>query len=298
MLSTIVRLKFIKSNIMSDIIKDRQVLVDTYIPISRTDIFGNIIYVNDAMCALTEYSREELIGKNHRILRCPLEASHKYQTMWEHITSGKIWDGEVKNRTKNGKTFWINAHIHPIFDEYNKIIGYQALRENITYKKELEFLSSHDPLTGIYNRSKFDELLNYEIEQFYRYNKVFSIAICDFDNFKIVNDTYGHQTGDDVLIQSSKIIEKVIRESDVLARWGGEEFTLLLPHTNKDKAELVLEKIRKSIQNNKLQSVGHITISCGLSEVRKGDTVSSLMKRIDDALYHAKENGRNKITIF
>jgi diguanylate cyclase (GGDEF)-like protein/PAS domain S-box-containing protein len=283
---------------MSDIIKDRQVLVDAYIPISRTDLLGNIIYVNDAMCALTEYSREELIGKNHRILRCPTEAAQKYQTMWQQITNGKIWDGEVKNRTKNGRIFWVNAHIHPIFDEQHNLTGYQALRENITDKKELEFLSTHDNLTGVYNRSKFDELLNYEMEQFYRYKKVFSLAICDFDNFKIVNDTYGHQVGDDVLIQSIKVIKDAIRESDVLARWGGEEFTLLLPHTSKDKAELVLEKIRESIQNNKLKSVGNITVSCGLSEVRQDDTITSLMKRIDDALYHAKENGRNKTTVY
>lgn len=273
-------------------------LIDNYIPISRTDIHGNITYVNDAMCALTGYSSTELIGQNHRVLRCPSESTQKYKYMWHKITKGKIWEGEVKNRTKNGKVFWIHAHIHPIFDKHSNIIGYQALRENITDKKELEFLSSHDRLTGIYNRSKFDELLDYELKQFNRYGKTFSLAICDFDNFKIINDTYGHQVGDEVMVQSVNIISNIIRESDLFARWGGEEFTLLLPNTNQENAKLLLEKIRTAIQDYHFKVIGKFTLSCGLSEVKAEDTAISIMTRIDDALYHSKNNGRNRVTIY
>lgn len=279
-------------------VQEANILIDTYIPTSRTDLSGNITHINSAMSALTGYSKEELVGKSHRILRDKTEDTDKYKHMWEQITKGKIWQGEVKNRTKSGKLYYVNAHVHPIFDETNKIIGYQALREDITDKKELEFLSSHDKLTNIYNRSKFDELLEYELERYSRYNKIFSLAMLDLDFFKNVNDTYGHQVGDRVLVQIVQIIKNEIRESDVLARWGGEEFTLLFPYTNKNEAKIVIEKIRIAIEKHSFELIGTLTISCGLSEIVEKDTAFSIIQRIDSALYEAKESGRNKIVIF
>ncbi len=278
-------------------IKKAQNLIDQYIPISRTDISGNITHINQAMCNLTGYTKEELLGKNHRILRFPTEKVEKYKAMWESITSGRVWEGEVKNLAKCGEEYWVNAHIHPIYDDHNNIVAYQALREDITHKKELEYLSSHDKLTNIYNRSKFDELLEYEIGQFSRYKKVFSLAIFDLDYFKNINDTYGHQIGDEVLQESVLLIKSMIRDSDVLARWGGEEFTLLLSNTNKDEALIVVNKIVHSIQEHPFKSIDGLTISCGLSEITKEDSIISLIKRIDDALYTAKKNGRNQVTL-
>lgn len=273
-------------------------LIDNYIPTSRTDLNGDITHINSAMSTLTGYSKKELVGKNHRILRDKTEEIETYEQMWEQITKGKVWQGEVKNRTKDGKLYYANAYVHPIFDEKKKIIGYQALREDITDKKELEFLSSHDKLTDVYNRSKFDELLAYELERYSRYNKTFSLAMMDLDFFKNVNDTYGHQVGDRVLVEIVKIIKNEIRESDVLARWGGEEFTLLLPYTNKDEAKIVVEKIRVAIEKYLFELVGTMTISCGLSEIVKNDTAFSIIQRIDSALYEAKENGRNTIITY
>ncbi len=276
-------------------IKDAQMLIDKYVPLSRTDLEGKITYANKAMCEISGYTLEELVGKNHRIIRYPDEKKEKYEELWKKITSGSTWEGEVKNISKYGETYWINVHIHPILNERNIRIGYQALRENITHKKELEFLASNDSLTNIYNRNKFDTLLEYEIEQWNRYEKTFSMAIFDLDHFKNVNDTYGHQVGDYVLVESVNIMKASIRKSDVLARWGGEEFILLLPHTNRDEAEIVVEKIRESIDKFLFDKVNHITISCGFSEVIKDDTSYSILKRVDDALYEAKNTGRNKI---
>ncbi len=278
-------------------IRDAQAIIDKYVPMSKTDIQGNIIDVNEAMCDLCGYTKEELIGKNHRILRFPNEKAEKYKEMWKEISHGGIWEGEVKNVDKCGETYWVNAHIHPIIDENKKQVGYQALRENITNRKELEFLSSHDRLTNIYNRGKFDSLLEYELEQFSRYNKIFSLAMLDLDHFKNVNDTFGHQVGDDVLIRFVQIVKTLVRDSDVFARWGGEEFVLLLPHTNKGEAKIVIEKIRKTIDEYIFETVGNVTFSAGVSESIKNDTLSSFVKRIDDALYEAKDSGRNKIVI-
>ena len=279
-------------------IRDAQALIDKYIPMSQTDLTGDITMVNQAMCDLTGYSEHELIGKNHRIIRFPTEKAKKYKEMWKEISGGGIWEGEVKNIAKCGQTYWVDAHIHPILDDEDNTIGYQALRQDITDKKKLEFLSSHDTLTSIFNRGKFDGLLQYEIEQFIRYKKTFSMAIFDLDHFKDVNDTYGHQVGDDVLVQSVNIMKSSIRESDVLARWGGEEFVLLLSQTNRDEAKIVVEKIRKSIESYKFDIVGEVTVSGGLSEVVEDDTPESILKRIDDALYIAKDSGRNKVVVY
>lgn len=278
-------------------LQEAQGLVNNYIPISQTDLAGNITYVNEAMCKLTKYSKNELIGKNHRILRYPKEEVSQYKEMWETISNGKVWKGEIKNLTKYANVYWTKIHIHPILNKTNEIIGYKALREDITNKKELEYLSSHDKLTSILNREKFDTLLEYELEQYSRYENTFSLAIFDLDFFKKVNDTYGHQIGDQILIQSVKVIQKTIRESDVLARWGGEEFVLLLPHTHQHEAKTVCEKIRKSIEETEFTDIGHITVSCGVSTVINEDSASSFFKRIDDALYKAKNNGRNKVEI-
>lgn len=279
-------------------LQEAQTIINKYVPLSRTDIHGKITHVNTAMSELTGYKKDELIGKSHKILSLPSEKKELYQEMWSKITSGNIWENEIKNRNKYEEIFWSNLHIHPLFDNDNNIVGYQSLRENITEKKELEYLSSHDNLTSLFNRHHFNEVLKNEVEQYKRYSSNnFSLAILDLDYFKKVNDTYGHQVGDDILIETAHIMNGSIRESDVLARWGGEEFVLLLPHTNKHEAKIVVEKIRTSLENYIFETVGQVTISGGLSEINQGDTSTSLLKRIDDALYKAKDSGRNQVQV-
>jgi diguanylate cyclase (GGDEF)-like protein/PAS domain S-box-containing protein len=278
-------------------LKRAQVLIDRYIPISQTDLKGNITYVNQAMCNLTKYPKEALVGKNHRILRYSPKQKEQFKQMWSEITQGKMWEDEVINRAKDGTIFWVYIHIHPIFDDKNHIMGYQALREDITDKKNLEFLSSHDKLTSIYNRAKFDELLEQAIREYKQEGLLFSLAILDIDHFKKVNDNYGHLVGDSVLIESVKSIKDTIRRSDILARWGGEEFVLLLPNTSIKEAKSILEKIRASIEATTFEKVGHITISAGVSQMSREETSTTLLKKIDDALYEAKESGRNRVVV-
>jgi len=276
-------------------LEQAQAMIDKYIPISETDLDGNITYINDAMSKLTGYTKDELIGKNHRILRCQTCKKETYKELWRSIIKNKFWGGELRNIDKYGKQFWVNAHIHPIYNKDKDIIGYQALRENITDKKDLEFLAAYDKLTTVYNRNKFDEVFEYEIEQYKRYKNKLSLAIFDIDNFKNINDTYGHLAGDHVLIQCADIIKNSIRESDVLARWGGEEFVILFTHTKADEAKIVAEKIRKSIEEFLFDTVENVTISCGLSEISDNDTANTFLKRADSALYQAKHSGKNKV---
>jgi len=154
-----------------------------------------------------------------------------------------------------------------------------------------------DSLTGVYNRNKLDELFENEIQRVKRYGKHFSIAIIDIDKFKNFNDTYGHLIGDEVLVMLAQCVNNNVRDSDIFARWGGEEFVILFIETSVNEAKIVAEKIKDKIQDLHHQTAGGITASFGITEYIENDTLEGIFKRCDDALYMAKENGRNRVEI-
>lgn len=160
-------------------------------------------------------------------------------------------------------------------------------------EKVLEYLSTIDPLTQIYNRRKFNKLLDYEIKKFKRYKRSFSLILCDIDKFKDTNDTYGHDVGDLVLKEFSRLLKDSIRESDSVARWGGEEFIILIPNSTLENSQKLTNKIKNDIESHKFNNAGKITASFGLSNFNENDTKETIIKRIDIALYKAKDNGRN-----
>jgi diguanylate cyclase (GGDEF)-like protein len=164
-------------------------------------------------------------------------------------------------------------------------------------EKELVELATIDPLTAIANRRKFDEALQYELNRDSRYRHALSIIFCDLDYFKKINDQHGHKIGDDALREFASLISCHTRNTDIVARWGGEEFVLLLPETDIKKAASIAEKLRAEIENNRFSYVGNITASFGVTEYVPGDNEISFIKRADDALYLAKENGRNRVEI-
>ena len=159
--------------------------------------------------------------------------------------------------------------------------------------EELERLSVTDALTQLYNRRKTDETLAQEIERAHRYKNSFSVILLDIDKFKDVNDTYGHQTGDAVLIQISKLLSVNVRKIDTLGRWGGEEFFIINTETNPDKAVEFSEKIRSIIAAYNFDKVGKVTCSFGVTHYIHGDTQDTILARCDEALYTAKNSGRN-----
>ncbi len=161
--------------------------------------------------------------------------------------------------------------------------------------KELQILATIDKLTGIYNRKKIDEITNNEIQRNKRYNHIFACAIIDIDYFKKVNDSCGHLVGDEVLKHISSLISNNIRKTDFIGRWGGEEFLVILPETKKEDMLTILEKIRKTVEEDTIKEVGKKTISVGATVFKKDDDINSIIKRADEALYEAKESGRNKI---
>lgn len=176
-----------------------------------------------------------------------------------------------------------------------------SLKEEIIQRKEiekkLEHLATIDPLTLLHNRRKFDQLFDYEIEKDRRYQLGLSLIYCDIDNFKNINDTYGHDVGDEILITFATLLKKSLRESDIVARWGGEEFIVLIPSKTAVVAAKIAEKMRKSVEANEFANVGTVTASFGVTHYLNGDNKKTMIKRADEALYKAKENGRNRVEV-
>jgi two-component system cell cycle response regulator len=168
-------------------------------------------------------------------------------------------------------------------------------RMQFIYNKKLVEMSIHDPLTGIFNRFKFDEELRDWISYSKRYKTPMSLVIFDFDDFKKINDNYGHLEGDKVLIEAVKLIKSNIRSTDVFARWGGEEFVVLLPNTEKQPALELTERLRTAVAGHTFDNAGNITCSFGVASLKEHDDFSSLLHRADKMLYVAKYAGKNTV---
>lgn len=175
------------------------------------------------------------------------------------------------------------------------LIGAALARKRLA--GELEHQASHDVLTGLNNRRKFEELLHQELERTSRYQRPFAVIMFDIDHFKRINDRHGHDIGDAVLSELAAIIREQVRDSDVPARWGGEEFIVLLPETGTEGARQAAEGLRRRIAGTLFTGAGRVTISLGVTQYQPGDSLDSLVKRADEALYRAKEEGRNRVVV-
>lgn len=273
-------------------------IVDKYVITSKTDLQGYITYASASFCKISGYTKEELIGKNHNISRHPDMKKESFQDMWATIKEGKCWTGEVKNRTKDGGFYWVDTVVSPVFNLNGEICEYMAVRQDITDKKRIEELSVTDRLTGVFNRVKLDDVLENETVRFKRYGASFCVIIFDIDLFKNVNDKFGHLAGDNVLRHVACNTKKNIRETDILGRWGGEEFLIICPNTNIKGAVATAEKVRKFMESYNYPDVGKVTASFGISEFTDDDDdKENIVRRADEALYKAKANGRNRVEI-
>ena len=279
-------------------------IVDENVLTSSTDLDGNITYASEAFCEISGYSKDELIGTNHRIIRHSDMKESTYKELWETITSGKTWKGEIKNKKKNGDYYWVKASISPVFDNKGKIISYTAVREDITDKKIIEEISITDGLTNIYNRRYFDEIFPKIINEAKRKNELVAFVFMDIDHFKQYNDNYGHQKGDEVLINFAACLKQSLhRSSDYTFRLGGEEFAVVYQMETKEKAVEFANNLRKNIENLKIEhkysSVSsYITASMGLICKNANEIViDEIYKQADDLLYQAKRSGRNQVKV-
>jgi len=161
--------------------------------------------------------------------------------------------------------------------------------------EQLERLAVTDKLTGLYNRTKLDDLLQYELDRSQRFGHSFGMVIMDIDHFKNINDSYGHQVGDEILMTLASLIKEHLRSTDKAIRWGGEEFIIIYLETTIDDVLGLAEELRLKIEKHRFETVGSVTASFGATRYEKGDTISSIIKRADKALYMAKSCGRNRV---
>lgn len=266
-----------------------------------TDKNGNITYVNPAFTEHTGFSEEDILGKTHRLLKSGTYDQSFYKDLWKIILHGDVFRMTVVNRKKNGELFYESKTISPLKDEQGVITGFVSSGKDVTKEtllyQEIERVATIDQLTGIYNRHKFEKLLMLEMERSRRFVQPLSLILIDIDHFKSVNDRYGHDTGDEVLVQFVKVIQNNIRQIDIFARWGGEEFLILSPNTDFENVQILAEKLRLAIENTDFPKVSHITISQGVAMFEKEDTFDDVFSRVDKRLYWAKEHGRNQVGI-
>ena len=180
------------------------------------------------------------------------------------------------------------------FKELAKSVNYMI--DNYTeQKKRLEIEASTDPLTKIANRLKFDTVFVEHSELAKRYGDTFSLILFDVDNFKTINDTFGHKVGDNVLVALARLVNKEIRKSDTFARWGGEEFVILAPQADLEQTIILAEKLRSKIEEYDFKEIGKLTCSFGVAEFKNGCNLKELVKCADDVLYKAKRSGKNRV---
>ncbi|RYA24480.1 diguanylate cyclase [Malaciobacter halophilus] len=278
-------------------------MIDNNVLTTSTDIKGNITYVSKAFLDISQYKKEELIGKNHNIIRHKDMDKEIFKDLWTTIKSGKNWKGEIKNKKKDGGYFWTNTVITPEFNK-GKIVAFTAIREDITDKKIIEEISITDGLTDIYNRRHFDKMLPDYINNAKRNNEIITFVMMDIDHFKQYNDNYGHQKGDEVLIEVAKVLKEYMkRADDYCFRLGGEEFGLLYKSNDISKSKEFALKILTGIENMKIEhkysSVSdYITVSMGAScqDASNISNVDNLYKTTDDLLYKSKKEGRNRVS--
>lgn len=271
---------------------------------------GTIQYVNPAFEQISGYSVSEAIGQNPRILKSGEQSVEFYQKLWDTITSGQIWRGEFHNRRKDGSLYWEAATIAPVQDNAGQITNYIAIKEDITERKRLEAnlerLATTDSLTGVLNRRQLTKLADLELERAQRYQHPTSVIMLDIDHFKKINDRYGHAAGDLAIQQTAQTLLENLRNIDYLGRYGGDEFTIVLPETDLERAQQIAERLRTKVEKQSIQSEEktiQLSISLGLACVSspaetppwKFDAATQLA---DKALYAAKEAGRNCVRVY
>lgn len=281
-----------------------------------TDATGAILYVNPAFTQTTGYVANEVIGRNPSILQSGKHDREYYRSMWRAVEETGQWQGEIWNRRKNGDIYieWLN--ISSIRGADGKIGNFCAVFSDITervkeeYKlkaenRKLEQLAMVDALTGVANRRSFDYMLTKEWARGTRSGQALSILFIDIDYFKLYNDLYGHQQGDDALRMVASLLSGGLEKSGgFLARYGGEEFAVILPETPLEAAVWVGHHLRERIVSAKLPHKGScigtcITISVGCSSMVPAEDAGpgDLVEAADKALYVAKEKGRNRVQI-
>ncbi len=276
----------------------------------RTDDQGYYTFANTSMMRITGYAEEEIIGKHYLALVRPDMRKE----------AGRLFNRQFKEKIKNtyseypiikkdGGEVWVGQNTQLIF-ENGKIAGFQAVSRDITDRRRLEKelkeseekyreLSIVDDLTHLYNSRYFYDQLKMEIDRIERHEYPLTLMLLDLDDFKIFNDTYGHIEGDHVLLRLGQLIKRCLRKEASAYRYGGEEFTIILPMTTKEEGVVTAERIREELKNEIFCPVPgknvNLTVSIGLAQYRKQEDMRVFVNRVDHLMYRSKKNGKDRI---
>jgi diguanylate cyclase (GGDEF)-like protein/PAS domain S-box-containing protein len=262
---------------------------------------GRFTDANPASCKMFGYSRDELIGQTIEFLSTGI-SPYTQRDAIASLAQGRSGEPQTIEwhcKAKDGHLFWVEISFRNVALE-NRNVGLAILRD-ITERKgrhdDVARQANVDVLTDLPNRRAFDDVFQQEIVRSARYERPLCVAIGDIDHFKVVNDTFGHQAGDVVLENLAEFIRGTLRTADYVARWGGEEFTILLPETRLDAADQLLNRLRANIANYVIPEIGRpVTMSFGVTAFTKSDGADDVLERADQALYASKQTGRNKVT--
>ncbi|DAB37627.1 MAG: hypothetical protein A2023_07670 [Sulfuricurvum sp. GWF2_44_89] len=266
-----------------------------------TDLEGKIEYVNRTFEQQSGFLAQEVVGNKPNILRSGEHPNPFYEHLWNTILSGETYRGVVTNKRKDKTLYHEFKTIVPLKNKRQELTNFISTGKDITsrviFEHALEKAAATDPLTGAANRLQCNQWLKLSTDQARLYNTSVALILFDIDDFKSVNDTFGHNAGDEVLIRISDIVHSLVRSSDMFVRWGGEEFLILQIDTPYEGTIAFAERLRKEIEQTDFKNIGHITISIGVAQYDGVGTIESFVKKADDAMYAAKIEGKNRVVV-
>ncbi|MBK1724368.1 diguanylate cyclase [Thiocystis violacea] len=291
-----------------------------------TDTQGYLLYANPAFTLQTGYDLESVKGQHSRILNSGKHPREFYAQLWQTALAGQIWRGELINRRKNGEFYEEEMTISPVKKDHGEIECFVAIKRDISEQRAMERAlqaanqelqenlekigrlqvvlaeqAIRDPLTGLYNRRYLDETLPREFARAKHEGYSLTVAMLDVDFFKRINDTWGHPAGDEILKALAQRLSEGVREGDIVCRYGGEEFLLVLPHIAQEIAFERAERLRLDFADSALECADtkiQATLSIGLASYPDhAQTPDALIEQADAALYRAKRSGRNRTEI-
>ena len=295
--------------------KVSQAIEQSPVSVMITGLDGEIEYVNPQLCRVTGYKAEEMIGNNPRILKSGQTPEVQFKNMWNAITTGHSWSGELYNKKKNGDLFWENVTVSPIKNNENITTHYLAIKEDISLRKDYEerllYQASYDKLTDLPNRTLAYDRIQQAIANAIREQKHIALLYMDFDHFKNINDTLGHEAGDEFLKYMAGRLKACVRDFDTVARLGGDEFLIMLVEIDepkgghvisfeeviKRKTEEILSRVSKPCVIQEMEF--SVTASVGIAIFpQDGDDPHVLLRNADTAMYRSKRKGRATYEVF
>ncbi len=267
-----------------------------------TDKASNIININYKFSQITQYSKDEVIGKNPKILQSGQHSNKFYKNIWESIVNNQIWRGEIYNKRKDGEIYPEELTIISIKDSDDEVLNYMAVFHDITITKKqeakLKYLAFHDELTGLYNRI----YIQTNFKSFVDEAKTLAFIYIDIDRFKNVNDSFGHIIGDEILKQISERLIKNLKKQDIISRIGGDEFLAVISMKFNDNINVICKRLLLVLSepyNNSIGANVRLTASIGVSIYGiNGKSFLELLQFADQAMYKSKLLGKNKISFY